>query len=251
VGEALAGYHYLGFSLKMLAIALLIGWCWRHYGSAQEVRAHWLAFLLCAPFGLFSFEFIPKYWDPQLLWWFGPASIEDIIFSASTGAIGWFAAAWPLRWRLRHGMLDDVECSGQQPHWLRLLRRFVFGAAPGILVAYAIGLGVSGTEVMTATLWGIVCGGLLLLWRMRSLWQLGLLGGLAFGIAYCAFVKLIFTLWPDFMQAWGIAHQPHVWVWGIPLYEGLWAIAFGAVWPLFVSLCLGTKLLSSQTVQPH
>lgn len=240
--EPPGGYHYLGFSFKLLAVTLLLGWLWQRSGAQQGLRAHWLAFLLCAPFGLFSFEFIPKYWNPQVVWWFGPASIEDMFFSASTGAIGWFAAAWPLRARLRHTLLENADGGARQLIWSRVLLRFVIGAAPGTAVAYAIGLGIAGTEVMTATLWGIGAGGAVLLWLGRRLWRLAVHGALAFGLGYSLFVKLVFTLWPDFMQAWGIAHQPHVWVWGVPLYEGLWAMAFGAVWPLFVVWCLGSEM---------
>lgn len=242
MAEALGGYHYLGFSLKLLALTLLLGWLWQRSGAGQGLRAHWLAFLLCAPFGLFSFEFIPKYWNPQVIWWLGPCSLEDIVFSASTGAIGWCVAVWPLRRRIRHALLEAADGSPLPLDRGRLLLRFAIGAAPGTAVAYAIGLGIAGTEVMTAVLWGIAAGGAVLLWRMRRLWQLARNGALAFGLGYSLFVKLAFALWPDFMQAWGIAHQPHVWVWGVPLYEGLWAMAFGAVWPLFVGYLLGTEI---------
>lgn len=251
MAEPAGDYHYLAFSLKLLAITLLLGWLWQRSGVRQGLRVHWLAFLLCAPFGLFSFEFIPKYWNPRVILWFGPASIEDMLFSAASGAIGWFAAAWPLRACLRHTLLEDAAGTALPLPWLAILRRFVIGALPGTAVAYAVGLGIAGTEVMTATLWGIAAGGAMLLWLGRRLWRLAVCGAVAFGLGYSLFVKLAFALWPDFMRAWGIAHQPHLWVWGIPLYEGLWAAAFGAVWPLFVTWCIGTDLLPNQTAQPR
>lgn len=240
--EPQPGWHYLAFSLLLLGVTFALGAAWRRGGAGpQAVRAHWLAFALCAPFGLFSFEFIPKYWNPQVVWWLGPCSLEDIIFSASTGAIGWFAATWPWRRGLRHTLLADPDGKARRIDWGLLVRRFVIGAAPGTAVAYAIGLGIRGTEVMTAVLWGISAGGMVILWRERRLWRLALTGALAFGAAYTLLVKLVFAFWPGFMQAWGIAHQPHVWLAGVPVYEGLWAMAFGAVWPLFVALVLGTE----------
>ena len=138
----------------------------------------------------------------------------------------------------------SVGGSPEASDWLGMLRRFALGAAPGIAVAYAIGYGIPGTEVMTAVLWGIAVGGTWIIWLERRLWPLALNGALAFCLGYTLLVKLVLSLTPDFMQAWGVAYQPHVWVWGIPLYEMAWAAAFGAVWPLFAGWCFGTELLS-------
>jgi hypothetical protein len=228
-----------GVILWLLALAALA--CWWGPWHSQGRRALWLAALLCLPYALLSFEYIPRYWNPRLLGWFGFASIEDLLFSSATGLLGWFAAAWPLRARLHHAFMEQPDGVPVALDWRSLFRRYLPLSAAGIGLGYAIRYGIPGTPVMTSTLCGMAASGVFLLWRQPRLWPLAGNGALAFALGYAMLVKLMFTVWPGFMDAWGIAEQPHVWLWGIPLYELLWAAGFGAVWPLTVAWCLGTR----------
>ena len=67
--QVLTNYPYFGTALILLALALPCLLCWR-----QGRRLLGYAGLLCLPYGLFSFEFIPEYWDPGLIVWLGACS---------------------------------------------------------------------------------------------------------------------------------------------------------------------------------
>src|SRR5687767_13867490 len=66
---------YMGLSLRLLAIAVLVWTLWSTHGQPRR-DFRWLMLvggLTCGPYGLFSFGYIPKYWKPVLTTWFGPA----------------------------------------------------------------------------------------------------------------------------------------------------------------------------------
>jgi hypothetical protein len=234
-----AAYPYFLVSLGLASLAAL---CYALWPRSDKTgwRALLAAGLLAAPFGLLSFEYIPKYWNPTLLLWFGPASGEDILFIAASGMLGWAVAAWPFRQRLRHAWFEN----NSKDRWSALLTRFAIGAVPGLAVSYAFKYGLPSQPVMNGTMWGIAVGGALLLcWKPR-LWLLAVVGCTAFLLGYFALMKLLFLVAPEWSAPWHSALQPHSWVAGVPLYELLWAAGFGAVWPLFVGYCLDTRLVS-------
>lgn len=241
-----AQYTYAAGALAMVALAVVGGLVWRSPALAQGRRSLLLAALLGWPFGLFSFENIPKYWQPHTVAWWGPASPEDLVFVAGCAAVTWFWAAWPLRRGLRH---DALERGGRPAaaDWRGIARRFVLGAAPGIAVAYALGLGIAGTKVITATLWGYAAGGLLLIWLKRDCWPMLLLGCAGFSLTYLLLLKLLFAVWPEFTAAWDHGLQQQPWLLGLPLHEYGWALGYGAVWPLFVAWCLDTSWKRNQS----
>jgi hypothetical protein len=236
-----AHYTYAAGALAMVALAAACAALWRGPAAAQGRRSMLWAALLGWPFGLFSFENIPKYWQPDVVCWFGPASIEDLVFVAGCAALSWFWATLPLRGRLRHAALERDGRPGPVD-WRGILLRFVLGAAPGIGVAYALGLGVHGTMVITATLWGYAVGGAMLIWLKRECWPLLVYGGGGFAASYLLVLRLLFAIWPGFTLAWRHSLQPHAWVLGLPVHEFAWALGYGAVWPLFVAWCLDTRL---------
>ena len=93
-------------------------------------------------FGFFSFEFIPYYWDPNVLGHF-IASPEDLIFSFATGVLAWALATWQLSSNLLSGF-----CLKQAT-----LRAVLF-ALPGIGIAYAFGLTIMSHMPMQTTFIG-------------------------------------------------------------------------------------------------
>jgi hypothetical protein len=239
-----AEYTYAAGALLMLLVALGCGLLWRGPAAAQGRRGMLYSALLGWPFGLFSFENIPKYWVPKTIAWFGAASPEDLVFVCGSAAVTWCWAILPLRGRLRHAALERAGQPGPAD-WRGILLRFVAGSAPGIGLAYALGLGIAGTKVITATLWGYALGGALLLWLKRDCWRMMLYGGAGFTLTYLLLLRLILWRWPAFAGAWNSSLQPQPWLLGLPLHEYGWAIGYGTVWPLFVAWCLGTRLAAA------
>jgi len=244
-----AAYTYAAGALLTVLAAVIGAVLWRSPALSQGRRSMLIAALIGWPFGLFSFENIPKYWNPKVLAWLGPASPEDLVFVGGCAALTWFWAAYPLRNRLRHTAL---ERSGQPgpADWRAIAWRFVVGAAPGIGLAYAVGLGIHGTRVITATLLGYALGGVLLAWLKRDCWPMMLYGGAGFAATYLLLLKLCLTVWPGFELAWQHGLQRQVWVLGLPAHEYLWALGYGLVWPLFVAWCLGTEVVAAPREVP-
>jgi hypothetical protein len=102
---------------------------------------------------------------------------------------------------------------------------------------------------MNSTMAGIAASAAVMLALRRGLWPLMLRGALLFGAFYLGFIKLALLLYPSFLASWSPAVPFGYW-WGIPLYELYWAIAFGAVWPLFIAFSFGWRLHYRATHEP-
>ena len=152
----LAQYPYLGTALILLSCALV--------AAVAFPRARWLllwAGVLCLPYGLFSFEFIPEYWDPRITLWLGACSLEDLIFSSATGALAWFCAVLPFRKRLKHGLPVKY-----------IIGRYLGIAALGVGLGFYCKFTLYNPDVMTSTMVGVVVSGIVMLKLRTDAWPL-------------------------------------------------------------------------------
>ncbi|MBN2082167.1 hypothetical protein JW859_08155 [bacterium] len=227
-------YPYLTLSLILVALAII---ALAFSNSHRPLVA--LGGVLMIPFGLFSFEFIPEYWDPQLIAWWGITSPEDLLFSTSTGVLACFIAYLPLGKRL----VFDL-------HWRVILSRFFFYSVLGIGTGYFLDWIIPRLDTMTGTLASVVLIGAILLIIRRELWPAVAWGGLGFSVMYALIVLLGAWLFPAFLADWTPTRLINLEYHGLPASELFWAAGNGAVWPLLVAHASGCRLAKQPARAP-
>jgi hypothetical protein len=224
-------YPYMATSLVMLGCAALL------LISRPATRgAALLSGLLSMPFALFSFEFVGVYWHPRTVAYWRATSPEDLLFSFSTGVIVWSLATWlgspiPI-------LAIDTK---------RLVQRYLALSALGIGTGYFFKF-FHPIGVMNSAMVGIGLVGLVVAASRRDAWRLALGGLVGFGAFYIGLGALISVLWPSFVGQWQSGEMLRFSVLGLPGYELVWALAYGAVWPLFMAYCFDAGGLQQSAV---
>jgi hypothetical protein len=184
--------------------------------------------LLSAPFALCSYFFVPDYWQPQRLMVF-ITGLEDLVFSFANGVIVFGLCAWTL----------PQEAS--LPESVRpKLSRYIFISllsVPVVIGLTRMGMGIMVATILTGAIVWLIC---VISCRGRNGF-LSLAGGISFAIFYILTLHLVFCCHPEMGSWWTARGLAGLWVWGLPLGEVLWALFFGATWPLFVGWTLGWK----------
>ncbi len=223
----LEAYPYLFGSLALLGLSAVGFWL-----LPDQRRPMLLSGLLAAPFALASIELVPEYWNPVRVAVFliGP---EDVIFTIAAGLLAWSLAVFPLHRRL---VLDF--------HLREMLRPLAFCLFLGFVVHVVCRLGgVRGIQSHMVP--AAVVGAVLLVLR-PSLWPIPLVGALFFPPVYLSVPLVLLRLRPDFLLQWNAAHLSGVFLFGVPGEEALWALGYGAFWPLLVAFVLGGELRVSR-----
>ena len=214
-----AQYPYLWTSLVLLAVAAAL-----LAAERRHRRSLWFAGSAGMLFGLFSFEFIPWYWDPAVTMHF-IASPEDLLFSFATGTIAWWLAL-----KMTGGKLElELGLAG-------CIRRGILFALPGVAIAYSLGLTVMNHRPIETTLIGVGVMGLVFAWLKRGFILPICCSALLFGLFYLVLLKLALLAFPDFINAWHPQIQPGYTVFGVPPFELYWALGYGLVFPLYLLL---------------
>jgi hypothetical protein len=189
----------------------------------------WLSGLANTPWFIFLVFLEGNYWSPKRLGGF-LLGIEDVLISFLVGAMSWLLAAWPHRYRLGRNRLSGSS-------WRRYPLYTCPVAGVYLLLVWSR-LGPMTALIVTLLLaWGV-----LLLVRPK-LWPLSLTGGLLFPLGYYLSVKLLYWIWPDSVQQWNLTVYWGKLIAGVPVGELMWAICFGASWPLLVSCLFQVKVL--------
>jgi hypothetical protein len=198
----------------------------------KQRRLLLISALLSTPFSFASVFFVPEYWNPVRIAPF-VVGIEDLLFSFSTGGIVWMLATWSL-----HNYID-TELRLQ-----RTIKRYFIYIVSG--TAVNVMLYILGVGVMTATLIGILLVATALFLLRRKFWPLIITGMIGFVIFYFVIIKVIFMLFPAFPPQWTTENLWGFRVWGVPIEEVIWAMVYGAVWPLFMAYVLNVRLMLFQ-----
>lgn len=218
-------YPYLAGSLQLCVLAVA--------ALACSPRAHWRPGLLCglmgAPWALLELAWVPRYWAPVRLTTLAGVGVEDVLFAAGTGVLGFACAILPLRSRLRYEFRR---------------RELALAAVTALPVAtvvhvclYWAGAGV-GCEVVIP----IAAAAVVLLALAPHRWPLAAWGCAGFTLIYFGAVKLLYATLPHFRSQWNLPALSGVTLLGVPLEEVAWGAAFGAAWPLAVAAGLGLRL---------
>ncbi len=202
--------------LLLLGVGVMVA------SGGHRGRALWSG-VLALPFAYLEQFAVPVYWDPPRIQAWGNAGPEDFLFVFAIGGLAWVVAALPSR-----------HPGGPLPPPRAILRRY----AAVVLTGFPLSLLalVPDVKPMTYTLLPIVVSGAVFLTMRPAWWRLALGGAAGYCLAHCAVFKGVLVVAPSFIGAW---NRDNLWgpaVWGLPLDEIVWALGFGAVWPLFAGL---------------
>lgn len=214
----LANYPYLTASAVLCLIAAVVVALAR-----RQRKLLLLSGALALPTALFSWQFIPEYWNPRVLF-HHVTTLEDLLFSASMGVIATALALAPFRHEvvlrlqprtlLRRSLICSLLVSGGH----LLLLRTVF--EPDQVMVSAL------TVVSLFVVW-------LATWRPDTI-PVVASGLLSVPLFHFAVLKLYFAFYPETVRDWTSTAQLPFELAGTPALELLWAIAFGASWPALI-----------------
>jgi len=178
---------------------------------------------------LFSVYFENEYWSPTRLGGF-QLGIEDALFSFDTAAISIIMTTLILNSRLTF----DFQ-----------MRLFIKRSLIPFSLAIIIFLSGcrAGLNAMTSLLLTHAALIAVLLGFRPDMFLMAIVGLFGFVPVYFIVIKVYFWMWPGFVYEW---NQNHLWgrlACGVPLGEIVWALGFGAMWPLFVGYAFNGNLL--------
>lgn len=168
------------------------------------------------------------YWSPNRLGGLA-LGIEDILVSFAIGVGAWFCAIWPWRARLRLQIEAGV-----------VVRRLLIVALPSTL--FAIGVWLLGSGVMPVLLYTMAATLLALGWHDRRHLRLSATAVLLYTPYYTAILWLTEALFPGFFTIWD---GPQLWgvdLWGLPLEELAFVVAYSAVWPMILGFAFRAEV---------
>jgi hypothetical protein len=183
------------------------------------------------PNGLFSLahpNYWKNYWHPIRLGG-GVLGPEDMLFAFNVGATAGLAAVW----LHRHKLIVAARPVS------RIGRILAVGipAQCAFLLLYSMSRAGIASMILTQ----IIAVVPVLLLR-PDLWRFSAAGGIGFSLIYCAIVKGVFCIWPDFVACWKSTPPWGLLLFGIPLGEIAWAVSFGLFWPLFAGFVFDLRL---------
>jgi hypothetical protein len=221
--EILNDLPYLVWDLALIAL-----FCLCLLARQRQRRAAVIAALIGAPLSIVSPLFRPEYWSPACIADL-PVAIEDVLFSFAVAGIAWLIAVRPVEDRLT----TDARLG-------RLAARYTAWSTAGLavaLVGWSLGLGI-----MTAFLVAMLVLGPFLLVRRPSLWPIAVAGGVGFGLFYTVGAILIIAAVPELGPQWTTSNLMGIDVRGLPIEEVLWAVGYGALFPLMLAHCFDARL---------
>lgn len=179
---------------------------------------------LAMPMAVYAYQHTPWYWNPKRTCSFVPAP-EDLLFMTSWGVLVWFLATSPLRGRVRNEL-----------RWQRILLPYLILFILCLPVTEFFNgqvfghLNVMYAHLLLLTLLGGAC-----LWLRPAVWVLAVSGGGLSGLCYLPFLFVYMFCFPNYLESWNPKAQLQWDVFGLPAFELLWAVVFGASWSLFIA----------------
>lgn len=214
----IATYTYLSASLLLMGVFAIA-----YALKPEHRRVGLLSASLSAPYSLFAVVFVPAYWEPTQVFRFlvGP---EDLLFSFATGGTVWILLAGSY-----YAIPDRL--------WGRAC-----GARYALVTALFLAgwtvVGLLGLPIMWAALVAGVGLWCFLVCRDMAALAVSLKSAAAFTIGYTLFVATVLYFSPASALSWTAGGLVGITILGVPLEETLWAVEFGAVWPLLIAYIL-------------
>ncbi len=120
----------------------------------------------------------------------------------------------------------------------QLTRRYLACCGVALVITFLLwqgGVAFLPLPVMNAGLVAIVAVAAFIVIRRPDAWPFALTGAVGFVTVYGLQLLVISLLDPDFHLAWAPAVRAGVTVFGFPVEEMVWALIYGAAWPLAVA----------------
>lgn len=213
----IATYTYLVWSLGLLgmfAVAYML--------KPAHRRVALCSAALSAPYSFLAVVFVPAYWEPAQIFrvLVGP---EDLVFSFANGGMIWIlAGAYYAVPEHPWGRTFCVRCARITASFLAAWLLLWLAGLPLMWAALAVGVG----------LWCFLIS------RDLAALPVSLKCAAVFAAGYTLWLAAILYANPGFAESWTPDGLVGVTVLGAPLEEALWAVEFGAVWPLLVAYFL-------------
>lgn len=190
-----------------------------------------LAMSVCAlPLAFFDLLYVPVYWKPVTMFHL-PIGIEGFVYSFSLGGIASVLYAELAKRTPRH--VRSWRISQKHAIWVPL------AAFAGFVVAYA--WGVPNPQI--AAYIAIVTGVALTIYVRPDLAWNSIYGALSFGLVYFACLKVWTTLFPGAESWFTFQGLPKLFIWGVPGWEAMFGLFFGAFWGSLYELFFGYRLI--------
>jgi len=215
-------HSYLLTSLFLTALCLAGVWLVPRYRKPT---------LLCAVLGIpgaaYSLVFVPTYWNPVRILAL-PIGIEDVLFSFANGGLVWLlVAVWT------PGVRVSIDTATVAKRWLAVTAAFtlllVVMARAGVPVMHA---GLVGAAVILGTM----------LWLRPAYRPLAVRGAMAFTMLYGAVLFGSLQIWPGALSQWDTRVLSGIVFLGAPVEEMVWALAYGAVYPVVMAFFLDATI---------
>lgn len=204
--------------------AFLLPWTALYLAFPAHRRTMRWASLFTAPFGLTEPLFVPDYWNPPSLFDLAQRTgfdIESLIF---TFAIGGVAAVF-------YSVLTRRGTQPIPPHEMRKpLHRHHYKALAAPFIAFPLLYFLPWNPIHAGTV-AMAIGAAATVACRPDLKTKTWVGGLLFLVYYAVFLLGLEWTAPGYIaRTWNLAVLSGVLVFGMPLEELLWAVAFGMYW---------------------
>ncbi len=182
-----------------------------------------LSGLLFVPFCLTGLEFSPVYWSPQRL---GNLSLglEDVLFCFNMGVMSWVIATSLFTMKKRGSARGKTK-------WI--------GGFFGLLVLGGMFFLIARTAGMPLMLAHVISGCIMILilaTQVKNGYLQALVLGVTGTVIHYLITAMTISVWPSYYNYFNHEALLGLDMGGVPIEELLWAFAFFAGWPLFVSI---------------
>ena len=206
------------------AAAFLLPWAALYLTFPNYRRAMLWASLYTATFGLTEPLFVPRYWNPPSLFDLAQRTgfdIESLIFTFGIGGVA--AVLYPA---LSRRAVRPVPA----PERTQPLHRHHYQALMSPFIAFPV-LYLLHWNPIYPGIAAMLIGAAATMWCRPDLKTKTWIGGLLFLGYYTVFLLGLEWIAPGYIQrVWNLAALSGVLVFGMPLEELLWGIAFGLYW---------------------
>jgi hypothetical protein len=193
-------------------------------------RSSLLAAVSLAPFALLGAAFVPAYWQPDHRFTFvRGVGVEDVLFCFACGGVCWVVAA--------AGGGVKVEGAVEVGRFVARFAGWAVVALVGVVAAWWL-----GCDILPAVIAGFTIGGLAALCNTPRAARLILPGTVGFTAVYAGVGWLVLGVYPGCAGFWACDAICGRRVLSLPVEELVWALSFGATWPVVFAYCLGDGL---------